>query len=72
MNNTNLNVLKSSSQIDTKIDIKSNTTFDVTGDYFKIRLLDESGNAISNVPVSFIISGTTYNRNTDGNGLAAL
>lgn len=65
-------ILKDSSPIKTKIDVKSNTTFDVIGDYFKVKLSDENGNAISNVPVSFTVAGSTYNRNTNENGFATL
>ena len=60
------------SKLNTQIDVKSNTTFDVIGDYFKIRLSDENGNAIANTKVIFSVSDSNYTKNTDNNGIASL
>ena len=68
----NQSSLKDSSLIDTHIDIVSNTTFDVVGDYFKVKLSDVNNNSISNAQISFIFSNATYVRNTDSNGVASL
>ena len=65
-------ILKDDSQLSTKIDVRSNTTFDVIGDYFKIKLSDEQGKPVSGVSVSFTIAGTTYYRNTSASGFASL
>ena len=69
---SNQTVLKASSPIKTQIDVKSNTTFDVVGDYFKIKLSDESGIAIKNAQVTFGIDGKTFTKKTNANGVASL
>ena len=61
-----------SSKIATHMDVESNTTFDVIGDYFKVKLSDENNKSISNVKVSFTVNGVNYNRYTDLNGVASL
>ena len=66
------NVLKANSQLETQIDVKSNTTFDSLGDYFKIRLADENGVGLSNTKVKFDVSNVTYTKTTDSNGIASL
>ena len=68
----NQTFLKATSKINTQIDVKSNTTFDVIGDYFKIKLSDDSGNSISNAKVTFNVDGTTYTKTTNNNGIASL
>lgn len=69
---TNDDIINSSDKADTRIGVESNTTFDVIGDYFKIRLFDENNDSISNVKVSFAVNGVNYNENTDSNGVASL
>ncbi|WP_295114828.1 nitrous oxide reductase family maturation protein NosD [uncultured Methanobrevibacter sp.] len=69
---SNQNILNASSAVKTQINVESNTTFDVVGDYFKVKLSDVNGNALKNTKLTFAISGTTYVRNTDSNGIASL
>ena len=69
---SNQQVLQSDSLIKTNINVESNTTFDVIGDYFKIKLSDENNNTLKNTRVSFTVNGNTYNQNTDLNGIASL
>ena len=69
---SNQTVLKASSPIKTQIDIKSNITFDVVGDYFKIKLSDENGIAIKNAQVIFGLDGKTFTKTTNANGIASL
>ena len=68
----NQSTLKNSSLIDTHIDVVSNTTFDVLGDYFKVKLSDENNNFIANAQISFMFSNVTYIRTTDSDGIASL
>ena len=68
----NQSVLKDNSKIDTQIDVVSNTTLDVKGDYFKIKLTDENGSYISNSKITFTVLSKDYNRITDSNGIASL
>ena len=56
----------------TQIDVVSNTTFDVIGDYFKVKISDDDGNAVSNAKVTFTIGKTTYTKTANGNGIAIL
>ncbi len=72
VSDSNQTVLKDSSKLSTKMEVKSNTTFDVIGDSFKIKLSDENGKAISNAKIKFTVSGSTYTKTTNGNGLASL
>ena len=62
----------SDSLANTQIDVVSNTTFDVIGDYFKIKLSDDDGNAVSNAKVIFTIGKTSHTKSTNGDGIAAL
>lgn len=62
----------SGSLINTHIDVVSNTTFDVIGDSFKVKLLDENNNSIANSKLTFKIGSSTYSSNTDSNGIASL
>lgn len=64
----NQSVLKIPSQID----VACNTTMDVIGDEFKIRLSDENDTAIANAKVTFTLNGINYTRNTDDDGFAFL
>ena len=64
-------ILKESS-VKTQIEVESNTTFDVIGDYFKVKLSDEGGNALKNTKVSFSILKKTYSKTTNGNGIASI
>ena len=72
ISHSNQTVLKTSSPIKTQIDVKSNTTFDVVGDYFKIKLSDENDIAIKNAQVTFGIGGKTFTKKTNANGVASL
>ena len=65
-------VLKSSSPIKTQIDVKSNTTFDVVGDYFQVKLSDDKGSVLKNTKVYFTVSGNTYTKTTNNYGIASL
>lgn len=62
----------SASKESTSIEVKSNTTFDVIGDYFKVKLSDSKSNALKNAKVTFTVNGKNYNQNTDSNGIASL
>ena len=43
--------------ISTHIDVVSNNTFDVKGDYFKVKLSDKNNNSIKNAQIVFSING---------------
>lgn len=58
--------------IKSRIAVESNVTFDVVGDYFKVKLSDENNNAISNAGIIFSISGSTYKKTTNSEGIATL
>ena len=60
------------SKVATHIDVASKTSFDVIGDYFKVKLLDSSNNALKNTKVTFTVNGKSYNVNTDSSGIAGL
>ncbi len=61
-----------SDNIATHIDVESNTTFDVVGSYFKVKLSDENNKSISNVNVKFTINGVSYDKTTNSKGIASL
>lgn len=65
-------VVQVSSKLDTQLDVESNTTFDVIGDYFKVKLSDENNRSVSDAKLKFTVDGKSYNRNTDSNGIASL
>lgn len=71
VDNADQTILKESS-VKTQIDVESNTTFDVIGDYFKIKLSDENGNALKNTKVTFTLLKNTYTKTTNDNGIASL
>ncbi|MBR4447144.1 right-handed parallel beta-helix repeat-containing protein [Methanobrevibacter sp.] len=60
------------SKQETHINVTSNTTFDVIGDYFKVKLSDSNNSPLKNTKVSFALNGKTYNVNTDSAGVASL
>ena len=41
-------------------------------DYYKVKVLDDNGNAASNLPVIFTVNGKDYSSLTDSNGYASL
>ena len=63
---------ESSSPVNTHIDIESNTTFDVVGDHFKIKLSDDKNKSVANRNVTFTIKNVTYAKTTDSKGIASL
>ena len=71
VDNADQTILKESS-VKTQIDVESNTTFDVIGDYFKIKLSDENGNALKNTKVTFTLLKNTYTKTTNDKGIASL
>ena len=64
--------LQASSQQATHIDVASNTTFDVIGDYFKVKLSDSDNKPLKNTKISFTVNGKSYNSNTNSMGIASL
>ena len=60
------------SSVNTKISVESKTSFDVIGDYFKVRLTDANNKALKNTKMTFTVNGKTYNINTDSSGIASL
>lgn len=60
------------SLIDTHIDVVSNTTLNVVGEPFKVKLLDSDNKSISNAKITFSINGLNYKYNTDKNGIASI
>ena len=69
---SNSDVVEVSSKLSTHIDVKSNTTFDVIGDYFKVKLSDENNKSVANAKLTFTVDGKSYNKNTDSNGISSL
>ena len=57
---------------DSNLDVVSNTSFDVVGDYFKVKLLDNEKKSISNAKITFSVNGVSYKDTTDKNGIASL
>ena len=64
--------LQANDKKDTHIDVVSDTDFDVIGDDFKIKLIDDENKSISNTKVTFSVNGVTYKDTTDKNGIASL
>ncbi len=64
--------ISESDKIPTKIDVANNTTFDVVGKNFKIRLSDEDGNTLANETVIFRVNGVSYQSKTNDNGISSL
>ena len=56
----------------THFDVESNTTFDVVGDYFKVKLFDANNNPLKNTKVTFTVNGVSYSKTTDSSGIASL
>ncbi len=69
---TNETQVLQSANINTHIDVASKTDFDVIGDYFKVKLLDSSNNALKNTKVTFTVNGKSYTQSTDSSGIASL
>lgn len=61
-----------SSLIDTHMDVASNTTLDVVGDDFKVKLLDNDNKSISNAKITFSVNGINYKNTTNNDGIASL
>ena len=64
-------IVSSSDRWDTQFEVNK-TKFDNTEENFKVYLIDEDKNPVSNVKISFIMNGVTYNKNTNDKGLASL
>lgn len=60
------------SKVDTHLEVSGQINFDVIGDYFKVKLLDDNNKAIQNTKVIFSVNGKNYNQNTDSSGIAKL
>lgn len=67
-----VNLISTSDKISTHIDVVSNTTFDGTGDYFKVKLSDENNKSVPNAKVIFTVNGVSYDKNTDSQGISSL
>lgn len=57
--------------ISTHIDVVSNNTFDVKGDYFKVKLSDKNNNSIKNAQIVFSINGANHKCITNNWGIAS-
>lgn len=68
---SNESVLESS-VVNTHFDVKSNTTFDVVGEYFKVKLSDTNNAPLANKKVTFTVNGVSYSKSTDSSGIASL
>lgn len=68
----NAQLISASDKIDTHMDVVSNSTFDVIGDYFKVKLSDANNNSIENARITFAINDVKYNRTTNSEGIASL
>lgn len=53
-----------------KITAYTLTTYPLSGEYFKAKLIGVDGKAISNQKISFIINGKSYSAKTDSSGMA--
>ena len=51
---------------------KALTMYYGAGKYYKIKVLDDNGNAAKGVKVKFVLNGKTYTRTTDSNGYASI
>ena len=51
---------------------KALTMYYGAGKYYKIKVLDDDGNAAKGVKVKFVLNGKTYTRTTDSNGYASI
>ncbi|AMD17177.1 hypothetical protein TL18_03555 [Methanobrevibacter sp. YE315] len=68
----NNQIIPDSNKVDAHIDVVGNTTFDVIGEIFKIRLADENNVSIKNAKIYFIVNNNSYGKNTNSNGFASL
>ena len=64
--------LRASEKVDTQLNVTSATSFDVIGDYFKVKLSDANNNPISNAKVTFTLNTVKYTKITNNNGIASL
>ncbi len=69
---SNVSAVGEASKVSTHFDVESNTTFDVVGDYFKVKLSDKNNEPLTNEKVTFTVNGVNYNKNTDSSGIASL
>jgi parallel beta-helix repeat protein len=69
---SNVSAVGEASKVSTHFDVESNTTFDVVGDYFKVKLSDNGSEPLTNAKVTFTVNGVNYNKNTDSSGIASL
>ena len=72
LQSADVSAVQSSSKVNAHLDVESNTTFDVIGDYFKVKLSDENNKSIANAKLKFTVDGKKYNKITDSNGIASL
>lgn len=70
--NLNQSLGATNSMVKTHIDVVSNTTFDVVGDTFKVKLLDNGNGPISNAKLTFAIGKVTYEATTNDVGIAGI
>lgn len=64
--------LQAASKANTQLSVQSTTNFDAIGEYFKVKLSDANGKALTNTKLTFAVSGKSYSKTTDGNGIASL
>ncbi|MBE6509136.1 MAG: hypothetical protein E7Z77_06945 [Methanobrevibacter sp.] len=67
--NGNDSFLAATAKVSTKLTV-SDTHYGKSNTYFKVTLKDDSGKAIKNEKISFIIKGKTYSAVTNSNGIA--
>ncbi len=67
--NSNDSFLAATAKVSTKLSV-SDTHYGKSNTYFKVTLKDDSGKAIKNQKISFIIKGNTYSAVSNSNGIA--